>query len=79
MNLYTRSSFNSSHTDDTALGKQGLVVNPYGCEHTANAARAMVHAVFGRYGRALDQGDFVDRLPDQDPRRIDGQPARGSV
>ena len=49
--------------DDTALGEQGLVVNPYGSEHTANAARAMVHAVFGRHGKALDQANFQDRQP----------------
>ena len=74
--------FNPEHRDrddDPALGKQGLVVNPYGSEHAAKTARATVHTVFGRHARALDQANFVDRLPDQDSRRIDGQPARGAV
>ena len=51
------------HSDDAILGKQGLVVHPYGCEHTTKAARGAVHLAFGRHARALDHGDFVDRLP----------------
>ena len=57
------------HGDDFALGKQGLVVNPYGSAHAANAARAAVYAEFGRAGAALHQGDFVDRKPWQMPTR----------
>ncbi len=29
----------------------------------ASFARAAVHMAFGRHDRALDQGDFIDRLP----------------
>ncbi len=39
-------------------------------------ARQAVIAEFGRHGRALDWGDFVDRLPNQAPRRIDDQIAQ---
>ena len=46
--------------DDTVLGKQGLVVNPRGCQHAQKTARSAVYMVFGRYGRALDQADFQD-------------------
>ena len=49
--------------DGPTLGKQGLVVNPPGCEHAAKAARASVFMEFGRRGAALDQADFVDRKP----------------
>ncbi len=51
----------SHRGDDFALGEQGLIVNPHGCEHAAKAARATVHMEFGRHGAALDQDDFVDR------------------
>ncbi len=78
ISLQTRSN-RDRRDDDFALGIQGLVVNPYGCEHAAKVARATVFAEFGRHARALDQVDFVDRLPDQDSRRINGQPARGAV
>ena len=38
----------------------------------AQFARQMVLAEFGyRHGRALDQSDFVDRLPHQRPPRMD--------
>ena len=57
------------HGDDPALGKQGLVVNPYGCEHTAKAARAAVNMEFGCHGAALDHDDFADRKPWQMPSR----------
>ena len=57
------------HGDDFALGKQGLVVNPYGSAHAANAARGAVHMEFGRHARAIGQGDFVDRKPWQMPPR----------
>ena len=37
----------------------------------AQFARQMMLAEFGyRYGRAIDQGDFVDRQPHQRPLRI---------
>ncbi len=38
--------------------------------HRASFARAAVFAEFGRHSRALDQADFVDRMP--------GDPARPS-
>ena len=38
----------------------------------AEFARQMMFEEFGhRYGRAIDQGDFVDRPPHQRPLRID--------
>ena len=49
--------------DGSALGKQRLVVNPYGSEHSAKTARAIVFMEFGHRGAALDQADFVDRKP----------------
>ena len=55
--------------DDTVLGKHRLVINPYGCEHVAKAARGAVHMAFGRHAGALDQGDFQDRKPWQMPMR----------
>ena len=64
-----RPSNSDRRGDDFALGKQGLVVNPYGSAHAANAARAAVYAEFGRAGAALHQGDFVDRKPWQMPTR----------
>ncbi len=33
----------------------------------ASFARAATMAAFGRHGRALDQADFVDRLPGETP------------
>ena len=70
-NSYPRSSRTGKPTNpglrcrcsDTVLGKQGLVVNPYGSEHAAKAARGAVHMEFGRHARALDQADFEDRKP----------------
>ena len=35
----------------------------------ASFARAAVHMAFGRHARALDQADFVDRLPSESPAR----------
>ncbi len=81
MPVYTRTPRNSSRADrplntkhrdrddDTVLGKQGLVVNPYGSEHATKTARAAVHMAFGRHARALDQADFQDREPWQMPAR----------
>ncbi len=75
MSLYTRTSRTSRHTDrpfnagqrrrcdDAVLGKQGLVVNHYGSDHAAKAARGAVYMAFGRHARALDQADFQDREP----------------
>ena len=57
------------HGDDLALGKQGVVVHPHGCEHVAKAERSIVFLEFGRRGAALDQADFVDRKPWQMPGR----------
>ena len=80
----TSPAHNSSHADrpfnagqrrrcgDTVLGKQGFVVNPYGCEHTTKAARGAVYLEFGRHGAALDQADFVDREPWQNSARAPG-------
>ena len=79
MPSYSLKSRISSRTNDTVLGKQRLIVNPFRSEHAAKAARAAIFSEFGRHARALDQVDFVDRLPDQDSRRINGQPARGAV
>ncbi len=42
----------------------------------AGFARQAVFDAFGHHGWALDHGNFVDRLPDQAPRRIDARPAR---
>ena len=39
----------------------------------ADFARQATVAEFGRHARALDWGDFVDRQPDQTPRRLDDQ------
>ena len=44
--------------------------------HRADFARAETISVFGRHARALDWGDFVDRLPNQALRRIDDQIAQ---
>ena len=75
MSLYTRTPRNSSHADhpfnagqrrrcgDTVLGQQRLVVNSYGSDHAAKAARAATIDAFGRHAWALDHGDFVDRPP----------------
>ena len=41
--------------------------------HRANFARAATVSSFGRHAWALDQADFVDRLPNQAPRRINVQ------
>ena len=60
------------HSDDAILGKQGLVVHPYGSEHAAKAARGAVYLEFGRHGAALDQADFVDREPWQNSARAPG-------
>ena len=49
--------------DGPTLGKQGLVVNPPGCEHAAKAARAAVFVEFGPHAFAIDHTDFVDRRP----------------
>ena len=39
--------------------------------HRADFARQAVIAAFGwRHARALDQGNFVDRLPGDAPRRL---------
>ena len=62
----TDSPFNPSQRrryDDPTVGRQGLVINPRGCGHTAKAARGAVHLAFGRHAWALDHGDFVDRQP----------------
>ena len=56
--------------DDFALGEQGLIVNPHGCEHAAKAARAITLLEFGRRGAALDQCDFIDRLPHEKPTKL---------
>jgi len=82
-NSYPRSSCTDKPTnsdqrrryDDAVLGKQRLVINPYGCEHAAKAARAIVFLEFGRSGAALDQANFVDRRPDLTSRRVDARPA----
>ena len=84
MFVYTRTRQTSRHTDrpfnagqrrrcgDAVLGKRGLVVNHYGCEHAAKAARGAVYLEFGRHGAALDQADFVDREPWQNSARAPG-------
>ena len=41
----------------------------------AKFARAAVIAEFGHHARALDYPGFVDRLPNEAPRRVYGQPA----
>ena len=57
------------HGDDLALGRQRPIVNSYGSEHAAKAARGAVHMEFGRHARAISQGDFADRKPWQMPPR----------
>ncbi len=55
MNLYTFPRAHSSRADRP--------FNP-GRRHRAEFARQAVFAAFGsRYGKALDQADFVDRAP----------------
>ena len=39
-------------------------------------ARSAVFAEFGRHAWAIDEIDFVDRQPNEAPRRVDGQLAR---
>ncbi len=83
-NSYPRSSCTDKPTnsdqrrryDDAVLGKQRLVINPYGCEHAAKTARAAVHLAFGRHAGALDYGDFTDRLPGEFPTRAPGARVR---
>ena len=50
-----------------------------GPRHRADFARQATIAAFGRHARALDYGDFDDRLPNQPTRRLDGQLARGAA
>ncbi len=38
----------------------------------AGFARAAVHMAFGHHARALDQADFIDREPWQNPVRAPG-------
>ncbi len=59
MSVYTRTPRNSSRAD-----------RPYnpGRRHRANFARGMVFSEFGHAAFAIDQGDFVDRLPGELPR-----------
>ena len=45
-------------------------------ETRANFARAAVFAEFGRHARALDYPGFIDRLPNEAPRRVGGQLAK---
>ena len=47
-----------------------------GHRHRADFARQATIAAFGRHARALDWDDFVDRQPDQAPRRINDRIAR---
>ncbi len=53
----------------TTTTRDARRVNPpfsLGRHHRANFARQAVIAAFGwRHARALDQADFVDRMPDQ--------------
>ena len=51
---------NGSNTDQ----RRRYVVNPYGSDHAAKAARAAVRMAFGRHAGAIDQADFIDRKPD---------------
>ncbi len=72
--LSSRADLPSNSADDrrdggSNLGKQGLVVNRYGSDHAAKAARGAVYLEFGRHGAALDQADFVDRKPWQNSAR----------
>ena len=46
--------------------RTGRPFNP-GRRHRADFARAAVFACFGRHAFALDQVDFIDRLPGQLP------------
>ncbi len=46
---------------------------------SAGFARAAVFAEFGRNAWAIDEIDFVDRLPNQAARRVDGHLARGAA
>ena len=52
--------------------------NPHnGHHHRNDFARQAVFAEFGkRHAKAIDQIAFIDRRPDQTPRRIDSRPAR---
>ena len=60
------------------MQKYTPVLNPTRSDrrHRADFARQATIDAFGRHGRALDQADFVDRQPDQAPRRINDQTAR---
>ena len=61
------------------LGRADKPFNP-GQRRSADFARQATIAEFGgRYARALDQADFVDRLPNEAPRRLDGHLARGTA
>ena len=60
---FPSNSAGDRHGDDLALGRQRPIVNSYGCEHAAKAARGAVFAEFGRNAFALDQADFIDRKP----------------
>ena len=48
--------------------RTGKPYNP-GRRHRANFARSAVFSEFGRHAWALDQADFVDRLPGDLPRQ----------
>lgn len=58
MTFYNKASRRSSRTDRPS--------NP-DRRHRASFARQVVFAEFGHHARALDQDDFVDRLPGQAP------------
>ena len=65
MTVYTCPPRNSSRTDKpfNPGQRRRSVVNSFGSEHAAKAARAAVFVEFGRHAFALDHADFVDRKP----------------
>ena len=69
-------SFNTP--DARRLGRTGRPSNT-NRRIRANFARAATISAFGRHAWALDEIDFVDRLPDQAPRRLDSHLARGAA
>ena len=60
------------------LGRTDKPFNPDRRIHPDFTRQATI-AAFGRHARALDQANFVDRRPDQAPRRLDGHLAREVV
>ena len=67
---------NSRRSDKPSKSGSRRVVNPYGSDHAAKAARGAVYMAFGGHARALGQADFQDRKPWEVPTRAPGAWAR---